>query len=531
MAVHGTTDQTTNQTTTTPAPGVSPTQPNTHAPGYTATGDTLFTWLNQLGSGQALGPDIEKYIESLKSFLPKEHTPAMTIKRLAEPQGAHAVVCGKNAFILLFDQLLSRDTQNFVLPSSDRGAEAYNSLKRELPGTTLLNFIVIQPEDYTRVQQAAQHMSVFLSVSSSAINNTNISLLSNNEFYIDLNVDSTKAFIEARNLHTVQPRIDIGFTLYAKSNRRGQQPMSIEEPSRPIAALGAYVDIWETGGNIGIGFGGPSKYQATIRITNITSEIPLSGMVPLMMTIAANQFIDKGRWAVPFTSFQKGKPNLGNLSVDPDDKNRLWEAKTMDDVNRWVNANMLGRPILGIDVAEGQARIPGVADYQNTDTPGRVYDQITTFFGNTPLDRSTGPFKIHGETFVGCYGDTRGTLLDSRTIDYLSLVAQGTVDPSARMLLQHRQDPTVRARFIYDTTRGSFRSINRTSVSILNAQLLATLAQSIVKSVKIIGGDQQQNIIPTPWLDDVVKQYNSNTFNTQSASQNQQRWGGVNYGI
>ena len=534
MAVKGTTDP--DPVATSPSfapsgPTVDPAQAS-RAPGYTGgvTQNTdLFAFLNQLGAGQALGPDIEKYIADVTAGM-KGLNPPVQVRRLAEPHGAHAFISGGYSFILMFDSLLARDPQNFT-PQSDWGLSAVNALIREItPTPGPLGAILVQPEDYVRAPLMARYLSLYLQTANSPIiQDATVQLLMNNDFTVDVNPETARNFVEAKNPHTVQPRADLGLTLYAKSQRR-PGPFSREfDDSRPIAALTGYTEIWHTGDQ---GFA-PGRYVATVHITNITSELPLPGIIPLCLALAADRFVDRRGWRHPFMSFQKGKPNLGNLSLDPKDPNKLWFQNTVTEMDNWIGQNMFQKPYLALDVSEGQARIPAIAAYGDAGKyPGKVYEQISSFFGNIPLDRNVIPFNAMACSYLGQYsGSQRGQLLDSREMDYLSLVATGGAqDPNVQQLLQYHNDGASRARLISQLTGNSFRSLYRTQVSIIIPELLTVLARTITDKIKIIGGVQEDRLIPTQWMDDLQKRYAAATFNTQSTS-TQPGFGGMRFSV
>ena len=517
------------------APGVAA---PLRAPGFNESGSgstPLFAALHNLGAGAALGQDVEKYIEGVKGNFPKDASGAanshITVRRMSEPHGAHAFQSGDAVIVLMFDALLQRDTQNFT-PSSDYGRLVGQAMQRDNKNLRLLHVVLVQPEDYARTQQMADYLLLNLAVANGGVPDNNISLLQGTQFTIDQSVDTARAFIEQYNPHATQPRIDIGFTIFARTPRQqGQRHLSVEE-SLPIAAVGAYVEIWLPEDRSFTA--GPIKYAATVHITNISSRIPLPGIVPMCMAIAADQFIEQGCWLKPFMSFAKNKPNLGMLSQDPKDPKNLWFASNADELYRWKDTNMYPRPMLAVDVAEGQARIPAIAVYGDTDYMQNAYEQIRGFFGNSILlDPSQPAFNIMAQSFNGQYGDTRlgGRLTDSRDIDYLKLLAEGAQDPSARLLLHYNVDPAVRARLIYERTNGSFKSLYRTRISLINPILLATLAREIVHKVALEGSVQANRNIATPWLTDTMKLYQGSSFNTTAPFSGGNPTFGMRYGI
>lgn len=522
MAVHAT--PTEEKQNNHQAPTIDPVV-SQQAPGVSSAPPTanLFSALNYFAAGRALGPEIEKYIESLRGYLKDTAQGVITIRRLRNPQGAHAIVSGNASIVILFDELLPPDVQNFR-PQSDHSLIAAESFRQEVPNTDLLNVIIIQREDYGRVQQLYHHVSTNLHAATSAFRSANVSVLSGAEFFIDENTDAARRYVEANNPHNTQPRGDIGFVIHARTVRRDNRVLSsTPEESFPIAAVLAYTDIWlpsdpATGfGNVGQ----PQKYAATVHITNITSALPLAGIIPLALAVAADQFLDRRRWIQPYISFKKGYLNLGNLSTDPVAKSGPWFANNADELNAWYQANMHPRPFLAIDVPEGQARIPALAVWSDLSRYSlKTYEQIQTFFSGLTFDRSISPYTTPATTFVGSYGDTSGILKDSREIDYLNLILRGPQDQNSRALLYYNIDPAVRARIVNDKTSGTFKSIYRTPFSIINPNVLAAVSRAIIERVRIIGSSQQDRVIATPWLEELQKQYNHTGFNTQTTHQN-----------
>ena len=515
------------------------------APGYTSqarhssSGVPLFNLMNALGVGQQITPDIEAYIKTIKECFQKDpdNTPTgkITVRRLNEPAGAHAFISGNAVIILLFDELLPHDSQKFT-PVSDYGFPAYRSLKNDVPGDTrLLHVIVVGKEDYVRAPQMANYLQLNLAVANNVgfSADADISLFNKLQYTIDPNAETARGFIQQHHPHTVQPRIDIGFTIYAKIPRDSSSNLQDMQDSRAIAAVGAYVEIWQPENqNYQTG---AVKYAATVHITNITSLIPLPGILPLSMAIAADQFIQQNRWLQPFMSFQKGKPNLGNLSPDPQDAKKNWFAPNPAALYQWIGANMFTRPFLAVDVAEGVARIPALANYGDADYTKDVYNQIAGFFGNLNMNRDIPPVIIMAQTFCGVYGDGRpnGQLIDSRDLDYMKMLADNTQDIPARLMLQYTSDPAARARIVSERTNGSFQSRYRTRIAILQPSLLSVIAAEVSRKLAIDGSAQANSTLYTPWLADTATAYQQSNFTTSAPLTNigGHQYSGMKYGV
>lgn len=521
-------------------------QPGNQAPGYASTGaggpgtPRLMSFLSMLGAGGALGADVERYIETVRSYLPKDGASSacgpVKIQRLSEPNGAHAFIVDNKAIVLVFEELLPpADTQNFV-PLSVHASVLSDVLKKEAGLGDPINVILVQREDYPRAQLMAMHLSLNLAfATNSRFSDETVGLLGGVEFVVDPNPDQFRSYIDKHSPHAVQGRMDYGFVLSARFNRRIAGMASVDD-LKPIAAVGAYTEILRNGASDGM-FAQPGQPQfvATVHITEIATEIPHSGIVPLLLAQAANMFIDQQRWLQPLMSFQKQKPNLGNLMIDPTDKNRLGFLNNRAELGEWLARNMMPRALLVVDVAEGRARIPALANYGNQTTYGkRVYEQIAGFFGNAvPLDTNRPSYYNLAQTFLGTWGDPKrgGALLDSRYLDYLELLANNGASGNAALLLQYPQDPTYRARLLSELSSGSFKSLWWTQLSIIDPVMLAGLASAVASRVRILGPSQQQQMVSTPYLPGLMQDYVANSFLTTAQPRAGFSGGGLVYNV
>lgn len=529
MAVKGTTED--NTDTTTRAPGIEAPQPmRAPGPGFgTSGGNALFDIINTLGGATSLGGAIEEYLKTIKSYFVSDTTSTDHIKidvvRLTEPNGAHAFVADKKAIVMLFTETLPADTQNYT-PSSDYANYAVRALRAKFgEDVKLVNVVVVLPQDYSRAQLMAQYIHVSLTVATSRklLNDTTIGILGDNQYSIDPDVVAARNYINQLNPSSVSPRMDIGFVIYAKSPRRSGMQLGPLEDMRPIAAVGGYTEMLISKDQSGM-----IKYLPMVHVTTIASAIPLPGIVPLCVTIAADQFVSTGRWIQQFSSFQKGKPNLGQLSRDPADDKKLWFATDPQTLDTWRVQNCLPA-VLAIDVAEGTARIPALAAYGYLPHANAVYDQIQSFFGSRiTMDRTQAPYLVHATDFIGVYGSGAGggTLIDSRNMDYMTLLADGALDSSSQVLLQYPLDPTVRARVISEKTAGSFRALYRTTISVLSPNLLSTLAMAVQQTLQIDAPQGQNRMSQTDWMRAQSALYQAQNF---SVTRTEAR-GGYNLG-
>lgn len=503
MAVKGTEEQATQ----TAAPGMA--EPQMAAPGVQDSGPRfggtghVSTIINRLNSNQPLTGAANEYIEALRKSFSVEGGGGLVkvdVKRLTQPYGAHAFISNGRAIVLLFSELLTQlDTQNFT-PMSAHIIRVGQALKELGGDVKLLNAVIVQPGDYSRTTQMSQSISTTLAVATiPSLHNMSVAEISESQFAIDPDINSVRSYINQRNPSSVMPRADVGFVIYAKSPKKNNQPF-IQGPEEmlPVAGVSAYTEIQKT-----IGQNGMIRYQPLVHITGIWSDIPVPGMIPYCIAVAADQLTGQnGRWIQQFTSFQKGRPNLGQLFNDPSDQKKLWFTNNMDEVGK-LRREYFNDPILVIDVVEGQTRIPYLASYSYLNGAGAVYAQIQTFFGDkVPLDRTQIPFLLPATDYIGVYGDrSGGTLLDSRNLDYMTLLVDGSQDAMTQlMLLEYPADPAGRSRILFDKTAGSYKSLYTNTLCVPSAYLLGTLARAVQGTLSIEPPQGQNRMVSTDWV-------------------------------
>lgn len=526
MAVHG--DALNNDAVkTVEAPGIQEPQ---LAPGARILGG-VFALNDLFNSNQSLGKPVEEYLSSVKGYFNNNTNVSLVnieVRRLTTPNGAHAFIANKRAIIMLFTETLAAAELRDFTPTSELVGVAYKTLTDTVgQDIKLVNSLIIQPADYGRAQQAAQHITSSLAIATRPeLYSASIAQLQDAQYTIDPDVNAVRQYIEGMNPSAVRPRVDIGFVLYARQPKKQQyQTPGVYDNAVAIAAVGGYTDFVK---GTDPRDGSTHRLQPIVHISSIVSSMPVPGIIPLVLPIAASQFISSGRWLAPFSTFQKGRPNLGQFIPDPKDNNKLWFINNHQDLDTFRQQKLL-HPVLVLDVTEGTSRISALGNYASIEKKEAVYDQIQNFFGaRLTLDRSANPFTVVNSFYQGVYGDAAGSLLDSRTIDYVGLLANGAQDKAAELLLEYHYDPVHRARVIAEKTGGSFKSLYRTTISLLNPVLLATLAQAIKSQLPIEGPQDQSSAIPTDWLGQQAAVYGTQGFGVYREG-NRFATAGVNY--
>lgn len=500
------------------APGIMDapqmTAPGPQAPNNSSFSGGAFGVLNMLSAGANLGGPVEDYLKVLKSYFSNDNTASLVkieVSRLNEPYGAHAYIAGNCAVVLLFtDTMSNMENQHFVPTSAYIGQAARELKAKHGNDIRLLNAVIVLPGDYTRAQQMAQYISLTLAVATNArLYDMNVSAIAESQFSIDPDVNLARNYINIYNPSSVAPRTDVGFVLYAKAPRRqGQQPYLQAEDSRPIAAVGAYTEIQRL-----VGQGGVVRYQPIVHITSITSGMPVPGIIPLCLAIAADRFTGQGgNWIQQFMPPRRNEPNLGQLFPDPADPKKQWFCADMEQFNG-LRGQYFNDAILAIDVVEGQARIPALAAYANPPGFKAVYDYAQNFFGaKLQLDLTALPYFVYATDYIGVYGD-QGSLVDSRNMDYMRLLVNGAQDAlTQNVLLHYPVDPSGRSRVLFEKTGGSYKSLWLNTVSVPTPAFLGALAKAVQGSLGIEPPQGQNRMVATDWMQHHAEQYRTQSF-------------------
>lgn len=455
--------------------------PSTDAPGGGPT--NILGLMSVFGVSTGISPDIEAYITDLKKHLKEAPNLNISISRLQEPLGTHFVECASSAFLLLFPDVIPTPTDPEV-PKSEYIRVALTTLSQVRPDLRPKNAILVSKQDYGRARHMAGHLARNLMVATnSQYASITAQALSDGNYVIDANPAMASNFINMLNPHEVQPRADIGFTVSIRRQRtpgREFQQGLVDELTQ-LAACTGYVEMirqQDQAGNI--------KHLPLVHITAMDSMIPHPAMIPLLATLAADRFIIKNGWRNQFSKFAKGAPNLGNLIPDPQDPSKPWFASNVLERDQFIATHVFP-PALAIDVVEGQARIPAIANYPLVAGAPKVLEDIRSFFGVDVTQLRNIPLtSVSTVDVIGYYGDRAGNLLDSRNIGYLDLMASlGALDRDAEALLYHQTEPRRRQRVVAQAAGATYVPMFTNNVTVLNANLLNFMSSVIGQTLRI----------------------------------------------
>lgn len=284
--------------------------------------------------------------------------------------------------------------------------EEYDQDKATLMAHSIANMLI----GYTSVEEGKFNIDTFTGKDSSK----------GYTFCITTNMMEVHDYVNANSPHSVPDRADIGFLV------RLDGPPHAKFRGDVLFAVTGYTKFIPTSE-----FGsGNNKILPVPTISSIVSRTPISGMVPIAITAAAEVFCKNLMWLEPYRSLSPDKPNLGYMlntnfeGMKPNDP-----ILTAEHLNAAVGS-MFENPLLALDVSEGRFNIPTVTSMAYC--LGPIFRVMCRFFNETHLvdgldvdelediALSTMQAQRRYRTLTGLtYKD--GDLCDSRQIDFMFL--------------------------------------------------------------------------------------------------------------
>lgn len=463
------------------------------APGRNQRGPALSTALSSLNQGMAPPELVQTYLDEIDKTFKRGERSIRRVKLIRPNAGAYAYIHGNRAIILLFHELLPSMTQRVA--SGQFIPEAAKSLKAEYPDVHIQEAVVVSPQDYNRPSNMAFHVIDQLVVAhSDTVKDLDIhSFVTGSTFMISTDMDKVRQFIDGNSPHSVHPRMDVGFLVHYSEKNTNQtfgpgnnQPFNPNNgdavsDSTPILAVTAYTDFVkndEVDGTI--------RYVPVVRITNIVSQVPMTGMIHLGLALAAEVFIGPSkRWLSQFSSYMKGHPNVGNLSYDAEKRDgSLWFASNQMERNEYLRRNTTA-PILVMDIAEGMARLPNLHAFSDSAASNIVVNSAMSFLKTTAPTTSNlvQPLTTEIIAHLGTNTSTMqdAALYDSRYATYLDMVSkkQGAVPPEAAdALLSFQRNPMNRISTI-EQFYGPARLMYPSTVSLVTQEYVTWVSQAM----------------------------------------------------
>lgn len=366
-------------------------------------------------------------------------------------------------------------------PASDLAYQIGRILQSE--GVQLKNNVVVLPQDFNHASQMARYIMLSIqNPGTDAFERVNKSCLTG-KFKVTMNLGDVNTIMRSWYPLESMPRADIGLILWTKVNKEIPTVGGQDWEWEPVLAVSAYtqfVDRQTAHGYMFNGMTSQPKITPKVTITNIQTSIGSPVMYGLAMLFAAEYFIKRNGWLMPYERFGKDIPNIGALV--PNTKGKPHNITSQQELQQFLaDPNVLAAPTLAVDVTEGR---PGllpqfdlINDQGKKGPGGEILSSMARFMANDDQDYNeailnSGP--LVGQRDVEYLGYVNGDK-DSRIIDYLKLITDGASDLSSiARFLYIPQEPQLRGQWISELT--DYVSLFRNNSILINPHVIAQVS-------------------------------------------------------
>lgn len=360
------------------------------------------------------------------------------------------------------------------------------------------------PDMERHYEMANTIVKVFQVTSVNDVKNAQITSLMSNEFVADWRISEVKTMEQNLSPHGIRPRLDIGMTLKVKiKSDMGREFREFDADYRDVGVIGGYTEVREREEFV-VNNQRVLLYQPVFNITVCNSVIPLEGMFGILLAAFAPTIYNTYFWAKQWSELGEGKPQPGLLEENPDNRGKPIILKDSEELHDFVKT-YFAKPIIAFHFQDGRDNIPGVMllSSSDQDSKTKIMNRLTNFFdieatniGNTDLARQVEM------RYDGAYGDVKGTLFDSRYIDFLQIAAQSgvsSIDRAMREILIAATDvPEDRARLISQFTN-SFVPLWLNTVAVVNPDFIKWLVDTTKSKHFTITDPNAQSLSARPF--------------------------------
>ena len=314
-------------------------------------------------------------------------------------------------------------------------------------------FKVVTKEDYEKVDiMASLVVNSYKCHDTPALRNFTAAGLSQGSYSLTDDMSVIKPFVERHCPNATLPRMDSGVMLCI--NQQVNNEFNVSQNGRPeftrvpVVAVTGYTDfVYAEDQSLNGITGSQVKYVPIYIITGIFTPIPDVSMAAIGISLTSYLMIGKSFWAKQFSVFKKDQPNLGNL-LQNNETGAPMEVTNLQERNAIItNFLTTPYPYLAIDLQLGDFVIPGLGKLvDSTAEFNQVIDNFTGGDGATKAGRATQLTTHH---FDGRIRQSKtGEFVDTRTVDYLSLVKAGYPQNEVSSFLRAMQLPEYKSKEI-----------------------------------------------------------------------------------
>lgn len=443
----------------------------------------------------AMSSEGAKYVKTVREYL-ESKAPNVRIVSLSYPAESMAFILGDQAIVLIFAEAVRREEN---LPTASYTKHAMQTLK-SVVGTNvqMRNCVVVTPDDYCK----AETMAAYLNNALQCLSNGDIMALNKRAFdkynlEVSTNVARYDDMIRRHNPHGIPARNDLCLTISLNLGSKNRNPSNLfektETESVEIAAVGAYVRFVQTQ-TMGTTY---AKFIPEVHISEITMALPFEGLLPVVLSMAAETLLDNRYWTSQFSNLgSANSANIGNLITD-NTTGAPWRADNLAMRDTFI-AQYCENPVLIIDVVEGRARIPGLEQFCFAEGQAHVLDSFKKF-----LQAEIPTAGVIGQQFAREYVGTaaiNGTVIDSRWVDFLNMMIHHSSDAGrCRYLLNHTQTEDEMVRIVREFAPDlNLHYVN--NMVLIQPNVLRPVQTIVRSSLKMINGQQLGGIMDTAAL-------------------------------
>lgn len=328
----------------------------------------------------------------------------------------------KSSIGFLFDEHLP--IQRDATPRSKYVDNARIEANTKFERYPLSDVVLLTASDYNNVTKFEQYITRVLDYGFYSSDAFNIESISDSYlFRVITSKHVVDQVVSDMCVHGVLPYYQYGLVLEMNTDKNFEKSFKYNRPMSqddnnwvPILVVPAYT-TFITDGTASLQ---TLKFIPQIHISEPICMFPNIKMLPLVLSLAIQEFIFKGLWKDYFNKFDKSSPNIGSLWIDPNTN----EPDFVSDV-RARDAFIVNRcdyPILIMDIQNGRASIPCLPLLSYANNQNIFLSQFAEFFN----DRSFFDHKcVTNLAFTEYTGvvSYEGKMIDSRTFDYFKILS------------------------------------------------------------------------------------------------------------
>ena len=400
--------------------------------------------------------------------------------------------------------------------------EAYKEAVERFKQYPVADIIICSKTDYDRVIQYDRYIDRVLKYGVDGADSFNIrNVADTNMFRVNCSKYAVDQLVNEMSVHGVLPHYTYGFVLEMctdpkyRPNRFDDYRNQDDNNWVPIMVVPAYTDFvrkdvynWNSAS---------TKFIPRIHISEPMCLLPNMKMLPLIMSLAVQNFLVSGLWKEQFNMYDESSANIGNLWFDPETN---MPARVNDKREREQFIGMYCEyPTIVLDVVHGRASIPGLSLLSVPEEQKLFLNQFAQFFGDpsfnnfnrvvaTPFIEYTGVVSIEGKT------------LDTRTFDYFKVIKacnnqRELLDKFVTLPVTPEDKLAALANMNY-----SVQSLYDTAMCVLEPDVLTKMAQAVGSCFNLLNQTSTGEFVDYSALDfasrglrDGVASYNGSFFN------------------